>query len=61
MKLREALQRMAPSLTLQRAAADEIARLDDLLRRAGDAIEALDGTSVENERLVDDYRAWLKG
>ena len=23
-----------------------------------DAVEALDGTSVENEKLVDDYRAW---
>ena len=32
-----------------------------LLLRAGDAIEALDGTSVENEKLVDDYRAWRKG
>ena len=30
----------------------------DLLVRAADAIEALDGTSVENESLVDDYRAW---
>lgn len=29
----------------------------ELLSRARDAIEALDGTSVENERLVDDYRA----
>ena len=28
-----------------------------ILIRARDAIEALDGTSVENERLVDDYRA----
>lgn len=29
----------------------------DVLIRARDAIEALDGTSVENEKLVDDYRA----
>lgn len=28
----------------------------DVLLRARDAIEALDGTSAENERLVDDYR-----
>ena len=28
----------------------------DVLLRAGFAIEALDGTSVENEKLVDDYR-----
>lgn len=31
MNLREALQRQAPSLALQRSAADEIARLDALL------------------------------
>lgn len=29
----------------------------DVLRRSKYAIEALDGTSVENEKLVDDYRA----
>lgn len=28
-----------------------------ILIRAHDAIEALDGTSIENEQLVDDYRA----
>jgi hypothetical protein len=32
--------------------------MHDLLLRLADAIEALDGTSVENEKLVDDYRAW---
>ena len=31
-----------------------------LLLRAEDAIEALDGTSVENEKLVDDYRALIE-
>ena len=39
MNLREALIQQAPSLALQRAAADEIARLDDLvacLRRVVD-------------------------
>lgn len=30
-----------------------------LLRRLNDAVEALDGTSVENESIVDDYRALL--
>ena len=30
----------------------------DLLLRLEDYVEALDGTSVENEKLVDDYRAW---
>lgn len=37
----------------------EILRMRDLLKRLTDAVEALDGTSVENEKLVDDYRAWL--
>ena len=37
-----------------------IAALQDLLLRAEDAIEALDGTSVENERLVDDYREFIR-
>ncbi len=32
--------------------------MHDLLLRLADAVEALDGTSVENEKLVDDYRAW---
>jgi hypothetical protein len=32
----------------------------ELLLRACDAIQALDGTTVENERLVDDYNAWLR-
>jgi hypothetical protein len=31
----------------------------DVLLRAKDIIEALDGTSTENEKLVDDYRAVL--
>jgi hypothetical protein len=39
----------------------EVVRMRDLLRRAKDAIESLDGTSVENEKLVDDYRAWKRG
>lgn len=30
-----------------------------LLRRLDDVVEALDGTSVENEKLVDDYRALM--
>jgi hypothetical protein len=58
MKLREALVVQSPSLALQRAASDEIARMDSLLLRASDAIEALDGVSVETEQLVDDFRAW---
>ena len=36
-----------------------IAELIDVLIRAKDAIEALDGTTVENEKLVDDYRATI--
>ena len=38
----------------------ENAKMRDVLKRAEDAIEALDGTNIENEKLVDDYRA-LKG
>lgn len=33
---------------------------DNLLRRLGDAVGALDGTTVENENLVDDYRAYFR-
>lgn len=36
-------------------------RLLSLLLRCKDAVEALDGTNVENERLVDDYRAATGG
>lgn len=39
MKLREALINQGPSLALQRAAADELARLDAILREAADAME----------------------
>jgi hypothetical protein len=35
--------------------ADQVTPLRDLLERARDAITALDGTSVEKEKLVDDY------
>lgn len=35
-------------------------RMADILFRARDAIEALDGTTVENEKLVDDYRRLMK-
>lgn len=41
--------------------ATEVETMRDLLLRAEDYIEALDGTSVENEKLVDDYRAWRTG
>jgi hypothetical protein len=33
--------------------------MHELLLRLADAVECLDGTTVENERLVDDYRAWV--
>ena len=32
----------------------------DLLKRLRDAVMALDGTSVENERLFDDYMDYMK-
>lgn len=31
----------------------------DLLLRLNEAIQALDGTSVENEKIVDDYNALM--
>ena len=49
MKLREALINQAPSLTLQRAASSEIARLDnlvhDLLRAGQAAAHLLEGVA----------------
>jgi len=35
--------------------------LVDLLQRLNDAVQALDGTSVDNEALVDEYNALLAG
>lgn len=46
---------------VEEATAAKYARALAVLARAHDAIEALDGTSVENERLVDDYRAVMAG
>jgi hypothetical protein len=34
----------------------QLALMTILLLRLEDSVEALDGTSVENEKLVDDYR-----
>jgi hypothetical protein len=34
--------------------------MHDLLVRLKDAVEALDGTSVENEELVDEYRILMQ-
>ena len=36
----------------------QVDKMRNLLLRAEDAIEVLDGTNVENEELVDDFRAW---
>ena len=44
------------SLALVAEVKQHNAEIVNVLLRARDAIEALDGTSVENERLVDDYR-----
>lgn len=35
--------------------------LVDLLQRLNDAVQALDGTTVDNEALVDEYNALLAG
>lgn len=36
---------------------DEHGRMRDLLERARDLFEAIDGTNVDNEQLLDEYRA----
>lgn len=46
MKLREALRTCSPSLALQRAAADEIARLDQMLAESAAALRGLLDTRV---------------
>lgn len=43
MNIREALRQQAPSLALQRAAGDEIARLDDIVNRQQQIIYRLQG------------------
>jgi len=35
-----------------------VKRMRDLLLKLEDAVEALDGTSAKNEKIVDDYRNW---
>lgn len=60
MKIRQALREQSPSLQLQRAAADEIARLDSLLLAVEDCVEMQDDTSAAAEAIVDRYREWKK-
>ncbi len=38
---------------------DEHCRMRDLLERAKDLFEAIDGTNPENEQLLDEYRAFF--
>lgn len=45
MNLREALLTMSPSLVLQRAASDEIARLDALIAQMVKALDGIDKTA----------------
>lgn len=47
MNIREALQQQAPSLALQRSAADEIARLDAEVKNAGAAFNAAINFAIE--------------
>lgn len=35
-------------------------KMQNLLERLNDEVEALDGTSLENEKIVDEYRALMK-
>lgn len=39
---------------------ERLGKAIDLLKRLEDVVEALDGTSIENERIVDDYRAFMQ-
>ena len=50
--------RNAGFVEASRIAGQQIEKMRDLLLRANDAIESLDGVSVEDEKLVDDFRAW---
>lgn len=57
---RATLQRMVYSLKDHLELVEqEKATLMGILRRTGNAIEALDDTSVENARLIDDYQSAL--
>jgi hypothetical protein len=53
MKLREALIKQAPSLALQRAAADEIAKQDALIKDAMSAIKGMVRNFPTYEELRD--------
>ncbi|WP_448365907.1 hypothetical protein [Fluviibacter phosphoraccumulans] len=35
-------------------------KMQNLLERLNDEVEALDGTSLENEKIVNEYRALMK-
>lgn len=35
-------------------------KMESMLARLKDEIEALDGTSLENEKIVDEYRQYFK-
>lgn len=63
MKLREALIAQAPSLALQRAAADEIARLDGRIKGVRDTIAAFDADIEQAQRCnePDDYDDLKRG
>ena len=54
MRLREALITQSPSLTLQRAAADEIAALDAILIKQAGEIERLTTSCATMAKLVAD-------
>ena len=59
MNLREALIQQAPSLALQRAAADEIARLDDLVHRLRDALSDSHRPDQHNPYAASELRPEL--
>lgn len=59
MNIRDALIQMAPSLTLQRAAADEIAAQDNWITDLGCLLSKAE-KFIEQEGLSGKYVEWLK-
>ena len=59
MNIRDALIQMAPSLTLQRAAADEIAEQDNWITDLGCLLSKAE-KFIEQEGLSEKYVEWLK-
>jgi hypothetical protein len=61
MNLRDALIQQAPSLALQRAAADEIARLDSIVRSIPQTIETMELDELnEQEAIAENFLEYIR-